>query len=563
MFNNIQNLKLKFLLFVCTLPLFHFGQMEAQWVPPLDIPIKLSGVFGEFRSNHFHAGLDIRTQGRQGLKVKSVQNGWVNRIRVSTTGYGKALYIKHYDRTTSVYAHLKKFAPKIEAYVKERQYQKESFTIHLFPKSEALKVEAGELVGFSGNTGRSYGPHLHFEVRNSSNQNPINPMEYPLEIKDSQRPQIQNLYIYDGFHPDSKKKEFPLVKKNDSVYTTAGIHTGGKINVGLRLFDRQDLSYSKNGIYNTKVRLNGILQFEMKMDEISFDDSKYINLLIDYKEYSQKKRRILRFISHSEQKTTFLVGEKANGEMEISPDKSYQIMIEVSDYKGNTSYVEAYLTCTATNLNSFDKSNLIAPSKDYLFDFDDRSVYFPQNSFYDAIPLKVENTETELIVGENHYPLQKPFEVQFQIPVQDSLKNNQSFIAMLNTKGKPFFFSNQKKENSWIGKSKTLGRFTISRDSVAPKLKPLNFKNKQWLSSFNYLRVKLTDDYSGIKSYRGEINGKWIRFEYEPKNNTLIYDFNDLSFKESLHQLTIEAEDKAGNVSKLQMEFYRKSKKGD
>lgn len=562
MLNNTQNLKLKFFLFVCTLPLFHFGQMEAQWVPPLDIPIQLSGTFGEFRSNHFHAGLDIRTQGRQGLKVKSVQNGWVNRISVSTTGYGKALYIQHYDGTTSVYAHLKKFAPKIEAYVKERQYQKESFTINLFPKSEVLKIEAGELVGFSGNTGGSYGPHLHFEVRNSSNQNPINPMEYPLEIKDSQRPQIQNLYIYNGIHPDSKKKEFPLVKKNDSVYTTAGIYTGGKISVGLRLFDRQDLSYNKNGIYKAKVRLNGIPQFEMKMDEISFNDSKYINLLIDYKEYAQKKRRIQRFISHSEQKTTFLEGEKTNGEMEISPGKSYQIMIEVSDYVGNTSYVEAYITGTDPPLKFTEKLDSIDPSKDYLFDFDDKSVYFPQNSFYDAIPLKVENAENELIVGENHYPLQKLFEIQFQIPDQDSLKNSQSFIAKLNSKGKPYFFSNQKKEDSWIGKSKILGRFTLSRDSVAPKIKPLNFKNKQWLSSFNYLRVKLTDDYSGIKSYRGEINGKWIRFEYEPKNNTLIYDFNDLSFKESLHQLTIEAEDRVGNVSKLEMEFYRKTEKG-
>lgn len=562
MLNNTQNLKLKFFLFVCTLPLFHFGQMEAQWVPPLDIPIQLSGTFGEFRSNHFHAGLDIRTQGRQGLKVKSVQNGWVNRIRVSTTGYGKALYIQHYDGTTSVYAHLKKFAPKIEAYVKERQYQKESFTINLFLKSEVLKIEAGELVGFSGNTGGSYGPHLHFEVRNSSNQNPINPMEYPLEIKDSQRPQIQNLYIYNGIHPDSKKKEFPLVKKNDSVYTTAGIYTGGKISVGLRLFDRQDLSYNKNGIYKAKVRLNGIPQFEMKMDEISFNDSKYINLLIDYKEYAQKKIRIQRFISHSEQKTTFLEGEKTNGEMEISPGKSYQIMIEVSDYVGNTSYVEAYITGTDPQLKFTEKLDSIDPSKDYLFDFDDKSVYFPQNSFYDAIPLKVENAENELIVGENHYPLQKLFEIQFQIPDQDSLKNSQSFIAKLNSKGKPYFFSNQKKEDSWIGKSKILGRFTLSRDSVAPKIKPLNFKNKQWLSSFNYLRVKLTDDYSGIKSYRGEINGKWIRFEYEPKNNTLIYDFNDLSFKESLHQLTIEAEDRVGNVSKLEMEFYRKTEKG-
>ena len=184
----------------------------------------------------------------------------------------------------------------------------------------------------------------------------------------------------------------------------------------------------------------------------------------------KKKRRIQRFITHPEQRISFLKGATANGEMEISPDKSYQIMIEVSDYKGNTSYVEAYLTGTATNLNSFDKSNLIDPSKDYLFDFDDRSVYFPQNSFYDAIPLKVENTETELIVGENHYPLQKPFEVQFQIPVQDSLKNSQSFIAMLNTKGKPFFLAIKKKRTVGLVSPKHLEDLpsveTVSRLSL-------------------------------------------------------------------------------------------------
>mgnify|MGYP001170924836 FL=1 len=558
---NIRNLVLRLLLFFCGLPYVILSQQINEWVPPLDIPLQLSGTFGEYRNNHFHAGIDIRTQGRQGLKVKSIQNGWINRIRVSTSGYGKALYIQHYDGTTSVYAHLKKFAPKIEAYIKEKQYEKESYTIQTFPKSEVFKVKAGELVGYSGNTGGSNGPHLHFEVRNSSSQNPINPMDYTLEIKDSQRPQIQNFYLYSGINLDSKRKEYPLIRKNDSVYTTAGIHSGGKVNIGMHLFDRQDLSYNKNGIYKATIRLNGVLVFEYRMDKITFNDSKFINLLIDYKEYAQKKKRIQRFISHPAQKVSFLKETKSNGEMKITAGKSYQILVEVSDYNGNISYIEAYITGTERTEIVSPKKYFLDPKNDHSFDFENKTVYFPKNSFFESIPLLVENREEKLFVGENNYPLQKSFEVRFKIPNQDSLITSQSFIAMLNSKGDPYFLSNQKKEGEWVGKSKTFGTFIISRDSLAPTIKPLNFKNDQWLSSSKYLKVKLTDDYSGIKSFRGEINGRWILLEHEPKNNSLIYDFNDLSFDESLHQLKIEAEDAVGNLTKLELKFYRKSEK--
>ena len=558
---NIRNLVLRLLLFFCGLPYVILSQQINEWVPPLDIPLQLSGTFGEYRNNHFHAGIDIRTQGRQGLKVKSIQNGWINRIRVSTSGYGKALYIQHYDGTTSVYAHLKKFAPKIEAYIKEKQYEKESYTIQTFPKSEVFKVKVGELIGYSGNTGGSNGPHLHFEVRNSSSQNPINPMDYPLEIKDSQRPQIQNFYLYSGINLDSKRKEYPLIRKNDSVYTTAGIHSGGKVNIGMRLFDRQDLSYNKNGIYKATIRLNGVLVFGYRMDKISFNDSKFINLLIDYKEYAQKKKRIQRFISHPAQKVSFLKETKSNGEMKITAGKSYQILVEVSDYNGNISYIEAYITGTEPTDIVSPKKDFLDPKNDHSFDFENKTVYFPKNSFFESIPLLLENREEKLFVGENNYPLQKSFEVRFKIPNQDSLITSQSFIAMLNSKGDPYFLSNQKKEGEWVGKSKIFGTFIISRDSLAPTIKPLNFKNNQWLSSSKYLKVMLTDDYSGIKSFRGEINGRWILLEHEPKNNSLIYDFNDLSFDESLHQLKIEAKDAVGNLTKLELKFYRKSEK--
>ena len=551
-------MKYKFFFLLLSLSLTSFSQTSSKWVAPLDIPIQLSGTFGEFRNNHFHAGLDIRTQGRQGLSVKSVRSGWVRRVRISVSGYGKALYIDHPDGTTSVYAHLKKFAPKIEAYVKEKQYQKESFTIQLFPKINELPIEAGEIVAYSGNTGGSYGPHLHFEMRETKGQLPINAMRYPLDIEDTLRPQIQNFYLYNSISPFGSRKEYPLLRKNDSVYTTAGISASGKVNVGVRLFDRQNRSYNKNGIYSASVRLNGIEYFSYQMDRMSFTDAKYINVLIDYPELAKSKRRIQRLVAHPEQKLSFLKNLTGSGELEIESGKSYQLLVEIKDYQQNTTKVEAYLTGSSDQIKQDTPIEYsLEPSKDYLYDFEDKSVYFPKESFFDPVVLKVENRGDTLQVGRNEYPLRNAYEVKYKIPEADSLALAQSFLAFINRKGGTDFFTANRKEGFWQGKSKTLGSYVSSRDSVAPNIKAVNFKSGQWLSNYSFLRFKISDDYSGLKKFRGEINGRWILLEHEPKNNSLIYDFGDLEFEEALHELTIEAEDQVGNKTVFKRDFFR------
>ena len=236
-------------------------------------------------------------------------------------------------------------------------------------------------------------------------------------------------------------------------------------------------------------------------------------------------------------------------------------MIEINDYNQNTSYIEAYIKGTVKKEDHIQTTyNLIDPVKEHLFEFEDQKVFFPKKSFFNNVNVKIEKKGDTLIVGENIYPLRKSYEVYHKIPKGDSIGISQSFLSFINKNGDATFFSSTIKDGYWYGKSNILGKYIVSRDSVSPEIKKINFKDQQWLSNYKYLKLNISDDFSGIKKIRGEINGRWILLEYEPKNKSLIYDFSDQNFKKPLHKLEILAEDQAGNKTVFKTEFYRKPK---
>ena len=192
------------------------------FMSPLDITLVLSGSFAELRSNHFHSGLDIKTKGKVGFKTYASAEGYVSRIKISRYGYGKALYITHPNGYTTVYAHLQKFAPKIEAYVKKQQYKKETFELELFPKAEELKISSKEVIAYTGNTGGSGGPHLHFEIIDQQ-ERPINPMLFGFDIKDTTKPVVHELYGYplsEGSHinGETSRVKIRIIKLPNGQY---------------------------------------------------------------------------------------------------------------------------------------------------------------------------------------------------------------------------------------------------------------------------------------------------------------------------------------------------------
>ena len=562
--------RIKQLLFIslfAILPPFIQAQNEA--TPPLDIPLKLSGTFGEFRPTHFHAGLDIKTQGKQGFKVSSIKAGSIRRIRVATTGYGKCLYIQHADGTTSVYAHLKKFAPKIESFIKAYQYEQETFVTQKFLKLGEITVEQGEIIGYSGNTGGSLGPHLHFEIRDTKEETPLNPLQLGLEIPDSIRPIVQELYRYKkDINGLSAKTQIPLERVNDSVYQADILRLGGTHAFGIRLFDRQDLSYNRNGIYKATVKVNGSKMFSYTFDKIDFRDGKKIDALIDYISYHEERIRVQKLFRDLDVDYSFLPKTAPNGFIEFTEGRAYQIEIIVEDYAHNKTYVSFYVE-GKTDFPLAEKvtmQNPIYPDKDYLFAFDQHELYIPKNAFYQTIDLKIEEKKDTLVIAKIALPQRKGFELNVAIPeALDSLQRQQLSLAIYDPEEEK---EEKKLRYVWTAKKDSIlqtkyaypGQYILTKDSLAPTIKPLNFKDQQWMSNYKFLEIEVDDEFSGIKSYRATMNGQWILMEHEPKDNTLIYDFSDIEFDQAQLDFELEVEDQVGNQSGFKATIFRKQR---
>jgi len=561
MIMKVKSKKISLIFLLFSISLIFSQKDQSELIPPLDIPLSISGTFGEIRSSHFHAGLDIKTRGKEGLKVRSVLDGKVSRIRVAISGYGKAIYVDHLNGTTSVYAHLKNFSPKIESYIKKAQYEKKSYTIEKFPKNELI-VSKGEVIGFSGNTGGSSGPHLHFEIRNTKNQMPFNPMIFNIDVIDTKKPVIQKLFLFheNNFGEDIITRKIEIEKIKDGLYKTAKIYTSGKIGIGLQMYDNQDLSqFNRNGVHSVKIFLNNKIISDYKYDNIKFDDSEYVNLLIDYKEFKSKKIRVQKLFNPNNSNISFIDKDEKNGKFSIEENKSYDLLIEISDFKKNTSRIKMKITGRETNfINQTNEGELILPENEYLFKFKDQTVHLKKNTFYYPTSLNVYKDHDSIKINPDISLFKKSFSIEFFANKYDSISKRQSFIARLNKKKKIAYSPTIIKDSIFITKSVQAGTYFLAKDSIPPKIKPINFKKNQWLSKSKFLKVKIEDDLSGIKSYKGKINGKWVLFEYEPKNKNLTYNFNDLKFKSGKQDLKLKVTDNVGNKSIFQTTFYRK-----
>ena len=533
---------------------------------PLDIQLVLSGTFAELRSNHFHSGLDIKTNGKQGLKVYAAAAGYVSRIKISRYGYGKALYITHPNGYTSVYAHLQKFSSEIEAFVKKRHYLKEQFEIELFPKLNALKVNANDVVAFSGNTGGSSGPHLHFEIRDKQ-ERPMNPMLFGLDIKDTTAPQLYELFAYpisEDSHIDGeqKKKKIRLRKQPDGSFIAAPISSYGTIGFGIVANDRQDYAPNKNGVSKIETYFNGQKSIEVDFKRFSFSETKHINRYIDYGHYRTKKRKIQKLFIEKNNPLSLFTYEREKGRLMINDSTNSSYSIKIKDFKDNTTSVQIPIVGTFQPINNTNQIPLsytyINASEEVLLEENSIQVNIPAHALYDDIFLDFQVKNDTLRMHQPTVPLKKSMTIKFDVSHYNPDDLNHLYISSVSKYGKLYYTSTKRKGSTLYARTKYFGTYTLASDKEGPTIVPLNFKNGSWLSKYRYLKIKISDAISGIKNFRATVNGKWILMEYDAKTNTLTHDFNDEVVVDTKNNLKLIVTDNVGNSSKFETIFYRK-----
>ena len=559
--------ELIFILLISSSLISQNNLLKQEKTNPLDIPIILSGTYGELRSNHFHSGIDIKTKGIQGLNVYSYASGYVSRIKVSHGGYGKALYIKHPDGNTTVYAHLKKFSSKIEEIVKSKQYKRESYEIEFFPKENEISVLENEIIAFSGNTGGTTGPHLHFEVRDK-NQIPINPLiNSSIYIEDDRTPFFKKLFYksYDSNNVFDSQTELKINKITSSLYVSDTLKSSGKIGIGIVAFDKHNSANNSNGIFKIITSLNNQNLLKILFDSISFDKTKHINTFIDYSFFKNHKIRIQKLFIEENNPLDLYSSNINNGFITIKNKEFYKYEVNIYDANGNKSKLVVPILGVKTNkplklVNNHVELTYIERDKKYELEFNSVRVSILEETFYNNLLLEAKFENDILSIDKDTIPLLKPITIYFNTDrYNDSIKN-QLYIAKLSDNKKMTSynyttdFSNGKKSST-----KSLGRYTLGIDTINPSISPIGFKENDWISNFSNLKIKVNDVGSGIRSYNGWINNKWILFELNTKKGILVYDFNDNIVRKAKNNLHIEIIDNVGNRTEYKTTFYRKS----
>ena len=527
------------------------------FINPMEIKNLLAGNFGELRSNHFHSGLDIKTQQREGLKIFAIGDGYISRINISPTGYGNAIYIDHPNGYTSVYAHLQQFDGPIKEYIRKKQYEQQSFKVEIYPEPNELKVTKGQLIALSGNSGGSAGPHLHFEIRHTKTEEPINPFYFGYDIPDTSKPSILGTYVY----PIQGKANGS--SNRITVANGATINASGQIGFGLKAYDKHNGADNNNGVHQIDVFVNDEPIYTFTANRFSFDETRAINSVCDYSDLMRNNSWVYQAFVKDGNPMRVFSNLKNNGILTIEEGKTYNVKIVTSDYAENSSSVSFTINGqahTETAAKSF--INPMYWNKENTFKAEGIEIFFPKGIFYEDFDLAYKKEGVKHKVGDWNFPVHQYYTLSLD-PTADiptAHLEKAVIVRQYQKRGswKKSYETTELKNGKLIAKVRDFGLFSIEIDYTKPTITPLNIKeNSQFSNIKGKINFTISDGQSGIKEYNAYINGKWVLAEYDKKINRLSIDLNAEGIAIGDHQLELNVKDEKNNTSTYNATFKK------
>ena len=537
---------------------------------PLAVAMDLSGNFGELRPNHYHMGLDLKTLKRENLPVHAAAEGYIARIKIEPGGFGRAIYINHPNGFTTLYAHLNDFAPALEAYVKREQYRLERWNIFIDLPPDLFPVKKGEFIAFSGNTGGSQAPHLHFEIRRASDDVNVNPLLFGMPLQDNTLPRILRLAVYDRTKStyEQTPKIVLLKAAGTGKYATTVpviIVATPAISFGITAFDTHTGSSNLNGIFESRLVMDEQPVISFRMDGISYNDTRCMNAHIDYRSKANGGTWLQHLSDLPGYINSIYTRFSGDGVLDISDGEIHDIRIEVRDAYGNASVVTTKVQFRAPSTLSSRQSdgNVFYPLMLDGYETDDCEFFIGERCLYDSAHIRYgksnapnPGTVSDLhTVGSSSIPLQESFLIR--------IKPNQSLTAEQQQRTVMQWYSGARKDvqrvewqNGWAAaKFRDFGFYQLLVDEIPPLIVPIGFAEGSNLSKATRIAFTVNDNLTRFKNVRAELDGKWLRFTND-KGRTFIYKFDEKCLA-GQHELKISAEDEAGNITVKVFRFTR------
>ena len=538
------------------------------FVAPIKGTIQLTGTFGELRGNHFHMGIDIR--GGMGVPIYSIGDGYIERIKVEGGGYGQAIYIRHPNGYTSVYGHLDRFVSDIEAYVKNWQYKEESFVQDIYLEPEQFPVKRGQQIAYMGTKGYSFGPHLHFEIRRTRGDIPLNPLAFGFKVADRRKPQLRELRLYRvmGRGDTETESTFSLQDRRNGRYSLRQdtLRTRSEaVGLAIKAYDQMDGLSNLNGIHQLQMFVDDSLHFQFQFDAIPNSETRYLNAHLDYEDQQKNNSWFHRCFRLPGNQASIYDPSARRGVLRLRPGQARNIRIESTDFAGNRSEL-------AFTLLRERGSKIAMQSRyyNYLLPYDEESVIdngemqlsFRDSSLYQDLYLEYDllrDGSTDVYssvhhLGKSSTPIHRSFQIGILPNFMPEALREKAFIAYCPEDGNPSYAGGQWGQNGYLQtSSRQLGNYCIMVDTIAPKIDAFDFSSN--MRGWSRMRFRIRDDIPGSPlQYRASVDGQWILMEYDAKNNRLIHTF-DGRIERGTHEFLLEVEDARGNVAAFSRSF--------